>query len=163
LPTRFKYAKVDKETFGLEGAEILLAEDAQLNSLMSIKKLAPYRSREVVDRDIAKYSKSKKKKLREFRDTLIQQIEEEDEATGHQGVTGKKIKKVMKKWIKGSKNKRSEGVAPADIVAMQSKEKRVKRKERADAFKQGTGEEEVVPEKKKAKMSEDRMNSYNIK
>ncbi|KAI1786629.1 Krr1-domain-containing protein [Ganoderma leucocontextum] len=43
MPTRFHYAKVESQTFGLTPAEILVATDAELNSYMGIKKYAPYR------------------------------------------------------------------------------------------------------------------------
>ncbi|KAI0333246.1 Krr1-domain-containing protein [Cubamyces sp. BRFM 1775] len=43
MPTRFKYTKVEPQTFGLTPAEILMATDAELNSYMGVKKLAPYR------------------------------------------------------------------------------------------------------------------------
>lgn len=43
LKTRFKYVKSAPATFGLTPAEILLATDAELNELVSVKALAPYR------------------------------------------------------------------------------------------------------------------------
>lgn len=43
LKTRFKYVKSSSSSFGLSPAEILLATDAELNELMSVKALAPYR------------------------------------------------------------------------------------------------------------------------
>ncbi len=43
MPTRFKYAKVESQTFGLSPAEILMATDAELNTYMGVKKIAPYR------------------------------------------------------------------------------------------------------------------------
>lgn len=43
LPTRFKYAKSAPQTFGLSPAEILMATDAELNSFIGMKHLAPYR------------------------------------------------------------------------------------------------------------------------
>ena len=43
MPTRFKYASVGADDFGLSPAEILMATDAELNSYMGIKKYAPYR------------------------------------------------------------------------------------------------------------------------
>lgn len=147
MPTRFKYAKVEKESFGLEGAEILLADDAQLNALVSLKKIAPYRRKTLMQRDMEKYSRSKKKKLRDFRTTLIQQIEgsEEEGEEGAQsygknfdalGVPKSKVKKVMKRWIKGVKRKRLEGVTEADLVAKSAKERKQRRLERATDFKQ---------------------------
>ncbi len=43
MPTRFKYTKVEPQSFGLTPAEILMATDAELNTFMGIKKYAPYR------------------------------------------------------------------------------------------------------------------------
>lgn len=43
MPTRFRYTKVEPQTFGLTPAEILMATDAELNTFMGIKKYAPYR------------------------------------------------------------------------------------------------------------------------
>ncbi|KAK7691350.1 hypothetical protein QCA50_004746 [Cerrena zonata] len=43
IPTRFKYTKVQPQTFALTPEEILLATDAELNQYMGIKKYAPYR------------------------------------------------------------------------------------------------------------------------
>lgn len=43
MPTRFRYTKVEPQTFGLTPAEILTATDAELNTFMGIKKYAPYR------------------------------------------------------------------------------------------------------------------------
>ena len=43
MPTRFKYTKVDPQSFSLTPVEILMATDAELNSYMGIKKYAPYR------------------------------------------------------------------------------------------------------------------------
>ncbi|KAH9833455.1 KRI1-like family C-terminal-domain-containing protein [Rhodofomes roseus] len=43
MPTRFKYARVAPQTFGLSATEILMATDAELNQFMGVKKLAPYR------------------------------------------------------------------------------------------------------------------------
>ncbi|KAJ3181256.1 KRRI-Interacting protein 1 [Geranomyces variabilis] len=70
LPTRFKYRKVDTQNFGLTGKEILEADDADLNELIGLKKLAPFRRPDLVERDLEKFSKSKKKRLREFRKKL---------------------------------------------------------------------------------------------
>ncbi|CAK9783244.1 hypothetical protein CC85DRAFT_310258 [Cutaneotrichosporon oleaginosum] len=43
LRTRFKYTRTAPQSFGLTPAEILLATDAELNSLVSIKHMQPYR------------------------------------------------------------------------------------------------------------------------
>lgn len=46
LPTRFKYRGVKPNTYGLDVADILTADDKELNQHVSIKKLAPYRGEE---------------------------------------------------------------------------------------------------------------------
>jgi len=43
MPTRFKYMKVPATAYGLTPTEILLADDAELNTYMGMKKYAPYR------------------------------------------------------------------------------------------------------------------------
>jgi protein KRI1 len=43
LRTKFKYTKTAPQTFGLTPTEILLATDAELNALVSIKHMQPYR------------------------------------------------------------------------------------------------------------------------
>lgn len=43
LPTRFKYTPVLPDSFGLTPAEILLADDAELNEYVGLRRLAPYR------------------------------------------------------------------------------------------------------------------------
>lgn len=42
-PTRFKYTEVAKTDYGLTPVEILLADDAELNKIVSLKNFQPYR------------------------------------------------------------------------------------------------------------------------
>ncbi|KAF8150489.1 KRI1-like family C-terminal-domain-containing protein [Mycena galopus ATCC 62051] len=44
MPTRFHYASVAPQKYGLSPVEILLAKDSELNEYMSVKKYAPYRA-----------------------------------------------------------------------------------------------------------------------
>ncbi|GLT46536.1 hypothetical protein SLA2020_202820 [Shorea laevis] len=46
LKTRFKYAKIKPNRFGLKIEEILMMDDKELNQYVSLKKLAPYRDKE---------------------------------------------------------------------------------------------------------------------
>jgi hypothetical protein len=43
LPTRFHYTQTAPTAFGLSAAEILMATDEELNAIMSVKHIAPYR------------------------------------------------------------------------------------------------------------------------
>lgn len=44
-PVRFKYKKVDKESFNMDPEDILATDDKELNRQVSLKYLAPYRSK----------------------------------------------------------------------------------------------------------------------
>ncbi|EAU91884.1 hypothetical protein CC1G_04651 [Coprinopsis cinerea okayama7 len=65
MPTRFKYVPVPAQTYSLDPVEILLADDADLNEYMSLKKYAPYRKDGKVDR--SRWDPKQQEKLREFR------------------------------------------------------------------------------------------------
>ncbi|GAO48403.1 Krr1-domain-containing protein [Saitoella complicata NRRL Y-17804] len=69
LPTRFKYRTVESEDFGLSPADILLADDTQLNEFIGLKKLNPFRTREQVMKDKRKYAK--KKRLQQWRQEVF--------------------------------------------------------------------------------------------
>ncbi|KAG9122462.1 hypothetical protein FRC07_001139, partial [Ceratobasidium sp. 392] len=62
MPTHFRYAKVDPTTHGLTPVEILMATDAELNSYVGLKRLAPYRKE--------KFDPRRPEKLKEFRTAL---------------------------------------------------------------------------------------------
>lgn len=56
----FKYREVSPESFGLSTRDILVADDKLLGQYLSMKKLAPYRPKEDVQRDKRKYTKRKR-------------------------------------------------------------------------------------------------------
>lgn len=75
MPCRFKYRSVESNDFGLDAETILAADDEDLKSYVSLKRLAPYRESEFVvprkrakqfkkqvDKSIAEAAQSKKKK-----------------------------------------------------------------------------------------------------
>ena len=61
----FKYREVSPESFGLTYNEIFQADDKDLNELIGLKKLAPYRPHEKASKDKRKVTKSKN--MREWR------------------------------------------------------------------------------------------------
>ncbi|PVV03870.1 hypothetical protein BB560_001640 [Smittium megazygosporum] len=63
LPTRFKYQKTKPSDLGLTPEEILLADDDDLNELISLKKLAPFRPDWKVAKDMKKIKKNNLKNL----------------------------------------------------------------------------------------------------
>ena len=64
LPTRFKYTQSAPANFGLSPVEILLATDAELNTIAPVKTLAPYR------RGLGMAGKGMGKRVRELKDEL---------------------------------------------------------------------------------------------
>ncbi|KAJ3373938.1 hypothetical protein HDU91_002536 [Kappamyces sp. JEL0680] len=70
IPVRFKYRNVDPESYSLKTEEILLADDTDLNNVVSLKKLAPFRSQQMKEKDSHKWKITKKKRLWEFRSKL---------------------------------------------------------------------------------------------
>jgi protein KRI1 len=81
-PVRFKYRKVDANFYSLKPEEILEAEDADLNEVIGLKKLGPYRQGETKAKDEQRWKKVKKKKLWEFRSKLkgkeVEEVEVEE-------------------------------------------------------------------------------------
>ena len=71
-PTRFKYASVPKETYGMSAVEILLADDADLNNVVGLKQLQPYRRGSTKPSNL-------KKRLKRFREDLEARINPEEE------------------------------------------------------------------------------------
>jgi protein KRI1 len=64
LPTRFKYAPVAADTFGLSPAEILRAQDAELNAYVGLRQFAPYRESK------KRWDARRPERLGEFRSAL---------------------------------------------------------------------------------------------
>lgn len=73
-PVRFKYRTVEPNNYGLKIDELLEAEDQDLNAVVSLKKMAPFRPEAKKQQDAQKWKKYKKKKLWEFRSKLIGRV-----------------------------------------------------------------------------------------
>lgn len=110
LPTRFKYRTVPAESYALTPDELIAANDDDLNQLISLKKLAPYRSEAKQEADATKWRKSKKKKLWEFRSKMkgkVFDVEEEEKAKAKAGVDGERMESYLSKGKnKGAKKRK---------------------------------------------------------
>ena len=63
----------------MDPVEILLADDADLNEFYGIKKIAPFRKSGKVEKDEAKFKKSKKKRIWEFKQKITAKQRELEE------------------------------------------------------------------------------------
>ncbi|CAE6481089.1 hypothetical protein ACGC1H_005199 [Rhizoctonia solani] len=90
MPTHFRYARVDPSTYGLTPVEILNATDAELNTYMGLKRLAPYRK--------DKFDYRRPEKLKEFRNTLgARGVSDHKGAEGGERMKKRKGKKERQK------------------------------------------------------------------
>ncbi|KAI6115988.1 KRI1-like family C-terminal-domain-containing protein [Pisolithus sp. B1] len=110
IPTRFHYVQTTSEDYALSPAEILLATDAELNSYVGLKKMAPYRR--IGGSGKGKDWDSKRnERLKEFREKLQARI-----GSGSQG-----------NWYPGC----GAGGSKTGEGAENGKKKRLGKKERA--------------------------------
>jgi protein KRI1 len=118
MPTRFKYRKVEKNSFGLSTHEILLARDSTLKNFVSLKKIAPYRD----DGEHAVGHKAR----RRFRDMLEEDLAEMAEKEGivtkeHNKEEQLEVedggKKKRRRQKKGKKEKSEEAVLEEEVPA----------------------------------------------
>ena len=97
MPVRFKYRQVEPEDFSLKVEEIILADDKDLNTVVSLKKLGPYRTGQVKEKDNHKWKLTKKKKLWEFRAKLKgKSVAEKTDESHEEERSSKKLRKEAK-------------------------------------------------------------------
>ena len=118
VATRFKYAPVEKETYGLTPVEILLADDAELNEVVGLKHIQPYRRG-------AKKPADHARRLAEFRRNFARRHADELALTGKDAAAsvppppkkprlGKKEREKLKAAAAASQGEASSsGPAPA--------------------------------------------------
>ncbi|EGG06722.1 uncharacterized protein MELLADRAFT_86393 [Melampsora larici-populina 98AG31] len=111
LRTRFKYTEVEPDPLNITPAEILMATDAELNDIIGLGKLAPYRT------EPDKKSATRKKKLKELRGRL------KDRSWGEANQTGPADSSALNKYGKRGAAQHADG-------AQGPPKKRMGRKER---------------------------------
>ncbi|KAJ3305290.1 hypothetical protein HDU76_005039 [Blyttiomyces sp. JEL0837] len=173
LPTRFKYRKVEPETFGLQPEEILTAPDAALNELVPLKSIAPFRPSQKIARDKQVWSKTKKKKLSKFKEALkLAEEERKKEEEERKRLKGQAAKKALKRRLAkegaggdGGEEQEEEWIASgANAGAVGERQKRsqeeVEGEGEVESGKEGEGEDaagkevKVLTEEEKAAKAE---------
>ena len=86
IPTRFKYIATAPQLFGLTAAEILMADDKDLNQYMGVKKYAPYRKG-------GRWDKQRPERLKELRNKLNARQANGDGEEGEARIKKRKGKK----------------------------------------------------------------------
>lgn len=113
MPTRFKYVQVPKSSYGMTPVEILLADDKELNQVVGVKHLQPYR------REIGKSTKPQylSRKLKDFRHRLASKHDDgaglggayaKAAGEGAEGAPEEKKKRKGKKQREQEKKRRAE-------------------------------------------------------
>lgn len=128
--TRFRYTQVEKEDYGLSNEEILLLDDKQLNSIISIKKYRPYNQKEQEQDpeqskkiELYKVIQRKQQFKQEIQDGLklvkeVQQAELEEEKAKH-------LKRQLKKQKKEKHLKKRKHEEVEEPEEVDSKRKRM--------------------------------------
>jgi protein KRI1 len=88
MPTRFKYATVQSQSFALTPSEILMATDAELNQYLSVKRYAPYRKE-------GRWDNTRNDRLKELKGKLAERSGQtgEDAEDGEKKIPRRKGKK----------------------------------------------------------------------
>lgn len=143
IKARYQYMEVEKEDGGLTDAELFYADPKLLNQMLSIKKLAPYKTNQITQKDRDRMRKfrtlvreSAEKNQKEFLQEL--QLKEQEEELKERSKKNKKSEKEYNKFLEskdeqlrsirdGPLNKRSIRVEKdVDEKPDEAKEKRVK-------------------------------------
>ncbi|KAF9652817.1 hypothetical protein BDM02DRAFT_3246809 [Thelephora ganbajun] len=139
MPTRFKYTTSVPQTFGLTAAEILIADDRDLNQYIGVKKYAPYRKG-------GNWDKQRPERLKEFRDKLNARRTSGNDEGREVQVKKRKGKKERQK----AKATAVGGAVPdSDELQAGGKKKKRKREEQSEAVQADVGTEEISPKKRK--------------
>lgn len=85
LPCRFKYKPVKPDMYGLKLEEVLLLEDKELNQVVSIKKMAPYRD----DEEKPQYGGKRERALAALRRVLRERLEKTVRKGGRRLLSGR--------------------------------------------------------------------------
>ncbi|KAH0829126.1 KRI1-like family C-terminal-domain-containing protein [Lanmaoa asiatica] len=103
MPTRFHYTSTAPENYSLTPAEILLATDAELNSYVGLKKMAPYRV-EKSGKARKNWDPKRMQRLNEFRENLHSRVGSHYEGSWSLDVSANSKSRATE--VQGEKKKR---------------------------------------------------------
>lgn len=148
MPTRFKYREVKDDSFGLSTEEILALSDKELNQVVSVKKLAPYREDEAVrvNREGLKKARNRaKEKLEELkrgsnRDEEVREAAERVQSFAKPTKKGlkqaderaDKVRKELEQAKQAEREKQFEGMSKAQKKNVKKRRNKRKRSRRED-------------------------------
>lgn len=128
LPTRFKYRKVDADSFGLKPTDIILADDKQLNQYLSLKKLAPFRKSDQDAEWMKKWRNGKKKRRAALRSALAHQYPDLAPELAKKSKKRTQLKQQLRDDTIDLKQSMSGCKADADRLAIYQKSKKKHKK-----------------------------------
>ncbi|WVQ84513.1 hypothetical protein IAT38_006667 [Cryptococcus sp. DSM 104549] len=127
IPTRFKYTPSAPASFGLTPAEILLATDEELNKLVSVRSIAPYKKG-----GVGLQGKGLGKRVRELKETLKGRRWGEEGGSGS-GEGGEQKREKDQGWKGKHGEKSEEGGEAKRSTKRVGKKERLKQQKAAEA------------------------------
>ncbi|CAH8320266.1 unnamed protein product [Eruca vesicaria subsp. sativa] len=122
LKTRFKYAKVQPNSYGLEKEEILFLDDTELNQYVPLKKMAPYMEK---DWEVNKYKvKEHKLKFNELLERVDNPADEKRSKKKSKKSDGEEKRDVIKEKKPAAPIADEEGDAETSKLSRKAKRRR---------------------------------------
>ncbi|KAF8088492.1 hypothetical protein N665_0540s0014 [Sinapis alba] len=122
LKTRFKFAKVQPNSYGLEKEEILFLDDTELNQYVPLKKMAPYMEK---DWEVNKYKvKEQKHKFKELLERIDDNPDEKRSKKKSKKRGAEEMRDVVKEKMPEAPIADEEGEAETSKLSRKAKRRR---------------------------------------
>ena len=124
LPTRFKYRQVKPSMYGLTSAEVLAADDKDLNQYVSLRKIAPYTTEEWKPKWRFQVSQKLRKKKALKRQSVVEEDPDMKETVNGSSKSNKKKALKMQSFVEEDRNS-----GRLDNASQKSRKKKDSKKE----------------------------------